>query len=140
MSDWSENTFRVFEDYYPDYAIRVIDQKNIGDMETVFVLDDGNKILFNEIGATIRFIRPLPSGQTRLTDEQWLKEFSRRVKKKMRLRGLTQTDLAEKLDISIVTTNRYVNGKRKPDYLLLQDLANILKCNINEITDFWYLY
>lgn len=140
MSDWSENTFRVFEDYYPDYAKQVIDQKDIGDMETVFVLDDGNKILFNEIGATIRFIRPLPPEQIRLTDEQWLKEFSRRVKKKMRLQRLTQADLSKQLDVSMPTVNRYVNGKSKPDYLLLQDLANVLKCNINEITDFWYLY
>ena len=32
MSDWSENTFRVFEDYYPDYAKQVVDQKDLGDM------------------------------------------------------------------------------------------------------------
>lgn len=140
MSNWSENTLKLFNEYWPSYTDKVIDQKEIGDFETVFTLTDGERILFDEMGCTLRFIHPIPPEQFHLFHEQWLKEFSRKVKKKMKIRRITQTELAEKLDISSVTVGRYVNGKRRPDYLFMLDLSNILNCDINEISNFWYLY
>ena len=139
MIDRNSNAFRLFECYDADSSKRAIDQVYIGDFETVFILDNGDRILFNELGNTITFIQPLPPEQIDLTEEQWLSEFSRKIKKKMKLKLFTQTDLADELGISRMSISRYVNGKRVPDYLLLKRFAKVLNCPLEEITDFWYL-
>ena len=139
MIDRNDNTFRLFEHYYTRSSERVIDQVYIGDFETVFILDNGDKTLFDELEKSIRFIPSLSAEQNELTEEQWLKEFSRKIKNKIKLKRFTQMELADELGISRMSISRYVNGKRVPDYLLLKRFAKVLNCPLEEITDFWYL-
>ena len=47
--------------------------------------------------------------------------------------GLTQSQLANKLNISPSTIGMYEQSRREPDYLTLIKMSNILKFSINEI-------
>ena len=43
--------------------------------------------------------------------------------------GLTQADLADKLDIALPTLSKYEKGHRSPDALLLSRMVKILECD-----------
>ena len=47
-------------------------------------------------------------------------------------KNITQSELAEKLNITNRTVSRWENGKNMPDYSILKDLCNILDIDINE--------
>ena len=47
--------------------------------------------------------------------------------------GLTQKDLAEKLNISDKTLSRWETGKQIPDSLIIPEIAKVLDISINEI-------
>ena len=139
MLDRNSNTFRLFE-YYEHYdppaSEQTVDEKYIGDFETIFILKDGSRILFDEITKSTRIIIPAIDE----SDDIWLKEFSRKIKKKMKFKRITQIELAASIGISRLTVSRYVNGQRVPDYLTLKKISKVLNCPLDEITDFWYLY
>ena len=49
--------------------------------------------------------------------------------------GLTQTALAEKLDVSQETITMWENGARKPNIIYLKKLAHILGCTTDELLE-----
>lgn len=139
MLDRNSNTFRLFEHYEhydPPASERTVDEKYIGDFETIFILKDGSRILFDEMTKSTRIIIPAIDE----SDDIWLKEFSRKIKKKMKFKRITQVELADRIGVSRLTVSRYINGQRVPDYLTLKKISKILNCPLDEITDFWYLY
>lgn len=139
MLDRNSNTFRLFEHYEPydpPASEQTVDEKYIGDFETIFILKDGSRILFDEMTKSTRIIIPAIDE----SDDIWLKEFSRKIKKKMKFKRITQIELADNIGVSRLTASRYVNGQRVPDYLTLKKISKVLNCPLDEITDFWYLY
>lgn len=147
MLDRNSNTFRLFEHYEhydPPASERTVDEKCIGDFETIFILEDGSRILFDEMTKSTRFVTQATDERTPISedimDDIWLKEFSRKIKKKMKFKRITQVELADRIGVSRLTVNRYINGQRVPDYLTLKKISKILNCPLDEITDFWYLY
>lgn len=48
-------------------------------------------------------------------------------------KGLTQEQLAEKLNVSSKSISRWENGNTMPDYSLLKGLCNELNINVNEL-------
>ena len=47
-------------------------------------------------------------------------------------KNITQSELAEKLNVTNRTVSRWENGKNMPDYSILKDLCNILEIDVNE--------
>lgn len=141
MVDYGSTAYNLFVAYAPfvELGMEVIDQKYIGDFETIFIMESGARILFDELNKSFRRIIPIPSEQEYLTDDQWLKEFSRKIKRKMKIAGLTQSELADILGVSRFIIAKYINGNKMPDYLLLRKMSKVFKCSFEDITDFWYL-
>ncbi len=48
-------------------------------------------------------------------------------------KGLTQSELAEKLGVTDKSISRWENGNTMPDYSLLKELCNELDINVNEL-------
>ena len=65
----------------------------------------------------------------------WRKKFGDKIKRLIHIRGMTQGQLAYKLGISDVTLSRYITGTCMPDPYRLQQIANILDCDINCLFD-----
>lgn len=125
--------------YYPTNKENIIDQKNIGDGEYMFYIDDGSKVRFDIIKRSMAYIKP----RTNLTiddiDTIWLKEFSRKLKRKLKLRRMTQKDFAQSIGVTYRSVYNYVYGKTVPDYLILRKMSRVLECDIEELTNFDYL-
>lgn len=134
-----ENTLRNFNDYTPFNAKDVVDQIYIGDFETLFKLADGSRIIFDENDNSFIDHMPREVEVNELPDKEWFAEFTRKLKKKLSFRFLTQKELAEGIGVSDVTISRYINGKRYPDIYTLRKIAKYLRCSVSEISEFDYL-
>ena len=55
------------------------------------------------------------------------------IKKKRKEKGLTQKELAEKLEITDRAISKWERGINCPDISLLKDLCKILETDINEL-------
>lgn len=137
MSYTNYDALYNFKLYYPNKNVEVIDQIYVGDGETVFTLSDGNKVLFDELTCGFMRIRPNETGE--LLDEDWRKEFKRRLRKKILFSRKSQKDIAEAIGISTNTMSNYVNGRRIPDARIIDRLARVLNCTANDLTNFDYL-
>ncbi len=48
-------------------------------------------------------------------------------------RGMTQEQLAEKLEVTRITVARYENGSRWPDREMLVRISEVLSCSVDEL-------
>ena len=69
-----------------------------------------------------------------MSDEELKKEFSKRLLRAIRRRGLTQTQLAEMSDISRVQISHYINGKMLPSFYNLQKIVAALNSSMDEFS------
>lgn len=53
------------------------------------------------------------------------KDLAERIYTARKSHGMTQAELAEKLNVAPSTIGMWEQGRRRPDYLLLQDLADV---------------
>ena len=67
------------------------------------------------------------------TDAGWKKEFARRLRKKIAMRGITQTNISELTGISQPLLSLYVQGKSLPSAQKVSALAKVLGCSVNDL-------
>ena len=70
------------------------------------------------------------------TDAGWKKEFARRLRKKMAMRGLTQATLGEMTGIGQPLLSLYTKGKTLPSVQKASALAKALNCSVNDLIGF----
>ena len=58
---------------------------------------------------------------------------TQRIKDLRKLQGLTQTDLAEKLGVSLSSVAMWETGKRTPGFKVLNDLSDLFDKSIDYI-------
>lgn len=129
----------LFKMMFPVYNDKIIDYMNIGDMETIFYMTDGSKVIFDALDRTAIYIKPRTDSDAELSEEEWRKEFSRKLKRKLALRNMTQKNLAVQTDISYNSISRYSRGERTPDIFIIKKIAKALNCEAAELMDFDYL-
>ncbi len=56
-------------------------------------------------------------------------QLGKRIKQARKKVGLTQMKLAKKIGVAYPTLNKYENGHRTPDSMLLANMADILDCD-----------
>jgi len=64
------------------------------------------------------------------------KKLGKRIQELRKLRGLTQSKLAEMIDVEVVTISRIENGSRFPKRENLENLADALNVEIKDLFDF----
>ena len=70
------------------------------------------------------------------TDVGWKKEFARRLRKKIAMRGITQVRLGELTEISQPLLSLYTQGKTLPSVQKASALAKALNCSVNDLIGF----
>ena len=70
------------------------------------------------------------------TDAGWKKEFARRLRKKIAMRGITQVMLSEMTRISQPLLSLYAQGKSLPSAQKVSALAKALNCSVNDLIGF----
>ena len=69
-------------------------------------------------------------------EKYWRKEFSNRLIRMMKVKGINQYDLADATDCSQSTISNYISGKKTPSSFMLYKLANVFNCNVEFFVDF----
>lgn len=130
---------RKFMILFPDYEDKIVSYDDIGDMDVCFGISDGGKVIFDTLNETARYISPRPVAVTELPQEEWLYEFSRKLKRKLSMINMTQKELSSNTRIPINTLGRYTRGERVPDIITTKKIAKALGCDVMELIDFDYL-
>lgn len=131
--------YRTLILYNSNLLGKVTGQRLIGDGESIFYLTDGRKFRFDYFNQRGYYLRDRERTNNRITDEEWIKEFSKKLKRKLLLKTISQKELANRLGLSEHTVSRYVNGHRQPTYIMIKHICEVLNCNISELTNFDYL-
>lgn len=64
--------------------------------------------------------------------DQLKKEFSKRLRIELRRKNMTQTELADLVDMSRAQINHYIKGKRLPSYYNLSKIVAALGCSMDK--------
>ena len=103
--------------YFPLIAKRSVSWKQTDLFELEINNEDGSIDIYNDMDHSLG--RKI---DTR-TDAGWKKEFARRLRKKIAMRGITQTNISELTGISQPLLSLYTQGKSLPSALKVSALA-----------------
>jgi transcriptional regulator with XRE-family HTH domain len=68
-----------------------------------------------------------------MTEETYRKEFGIRLRRLLRMKGMTQSDLADAIGITNAGLSGYINGKHTPSFYMVNKIARVLKCSVDEL-------
>lgn len=122
---------------YPDLYPKIVDICESDDMEYVLTLADGRVVIYDNLNHTVRAFTDVGKNLRReLTEQEWRTEFSKRLCRKIQLKGISQERLSELSGISIVSLSKYLNGKSTPSFYNATKLSKVLGCYVSELVDF----
>lgn len=122
--DWFALDFRSINSHAVEYV-------PVNDYEMIVRLDDGDSVMYDREKRTIR---NLPRDPSSMSEEQFRREFGYRLRRLMERRGMTQGELAERINSSQVTVSKYMCGKNTPSVFMVNKIAKTLNCSIDELT------
>ena len=85
---------------------------------------DGRKYIYDQ---TRNYLRPILYKHYELTEEEFKKEFSIRLRSYMSRHYITQEDMAKRIGTGQTMLYRYCNGLVLPSVYKIQLIANVLK-------------
>lgn len=134
----NENTMRKFTWQFGFIGKPVVDIP-IGNLETLFIMEDGRRIVYDEVDDIITTYERIDKDVNELSETDMRKEFSRKLKRAMRVRGYSQAKLGLKVGTNTMTINRFVNEKSLPTIYMACRLESVLGFPHGYFTDFSYL-
>lgn len=130
MKDFFDNIYDNFKRYYPNVEERAVEYFEKGPYELIVRLDNGTMLSYDDLEKSTRV---LPSDPNVMGEEQFRREFARRLRRQMYLKGVTQMQLANGADISEVSLSNYMTGKSTPSFFIVDKLAKVLKCHVDDL-------
>ena len=70
------------------------------------------------------------------TDAGWRKEFARRLRKKIAMKGITQDNLSKLTGIGQPLLSLYTQGKSLPSAQKVSAIAKAIGCSVNDLIGF----
>lgn len=131
-----EGILAEFKKYNPYISDKIVDWYPSGQMEITVKLSDGMKIAYDYISKSCHYIDGDCEIAYELDEDLYIDELARRIRKKLRLRGMSQEDLAAEANISRVSLSRYMNGRAMPSVYIVAKLARALRCSLTDLADF----
>ena len=130
--DASQMWFRNFSFYFDNLVDDVVDYYFDETCEELVIkLRDGRVIAYDEYSNKIRY---LPRGNEPPTEEVYKKEFCRRLRRRMYVKNITQTELSKRTGIGQDLSSRYISGKANPTLHNVYKIARALGCSIDELS------
>lgn len=131
-----ENEIYVdFARRFPSDADKSVDWSLFDKTQILIELNDGRKVLYDNMDKTCRSIRNVRSNEEN-NEERWRYEFSQRLRKKMQLRSIGQDELSNITGISRPMISRYASGQSIPSLYNAEKIAKALRCSITELVRF----
>ena len=125
-----EYLYENYKLYFPSFAKGCVSWKQTDLFELEIHNKDGSIDIYNDMNHSLG-----PKIDTS-TDSGWRKEFARRLRKKMAMKGITQVRLSELTGISQQLLSLYTQGKSLPSAQKVSALAKALGCSVNDLIGF----
>lgn len=74
-----------------------------------------------------------------ITEKEWRKIFSRRVKERMYNLDINQNELADKIGVTPAAISRYLRGTRTPRVDVIVKMSRVLDCSTDYLINFGYV-
>ena len=71
-----------------------------------------------------------------MTEMEWLRQFSERLREEMEGCGMTQKDLAHEAGLSEPTISHYLNAQRLPSIKSIVNICFVLGVDVDALTNF----
>lgn len=123
------NTFAV---RYLHYHDRIEKWREYDAVSVIVVLNDGITFLYDELDSRLRRIK-LFDHIDELTEDEWKSGFAYFLDKAIWESRMLISEVAEEVGISSVQLSRYLNKKAVPSAHVLQRIAAVLGCSIDDI-------
>lgn len=126
-----------FKNAYPSKRKEAIHYEPFGVSEILIFMKDGSKYVYNQQYHRLRCVqeaRIIPEPKP-ISDEEWLNEFSKKLRKAMKSRHINQRELSELTGISRQAINRYLNCEREPGITTVRKIANALDCKLSDLLE-----
>lgn len=118
-----------FKLHYPLTASNVHEFYYDSDLdELIFISDDNSLWCYEDVNNTVHCIS---DNYKNISDDEYKKEFGRRLQKIMLKKRITQDDLTEKTGISQCTISKYVNGISVPSFINAVKIADALHYSVD---------
>lgn len=125
-----EYLYENFKLYFPSFEKGCISWKQTDLFELEIHNKDGSIDIYDDMSHSLG-----PKIDTS-TDAGWKKEFARRLRKKIAMRGISQTNISELTGISQPLLSLYTQGKSLPSAQKVSSLAKTLNCSVNDLIGF----
>ena len=100
------------------------------DYELIVHLTDGTSVIYDGITGDCR---PLPSNARLMSERECTAEFGARLRRIMRRKSCTQSELSARTGISQAMISYYITGKRTPSFYNADRIAKALGCSTDDL-------
>lgn len=125
-----EHLYEDFKLYFPGFEKRCISWRQTDTFELEIDDEDGHVYIYNDMNHSFG---PKPDTST---DAGWRKEFARRLRKKIAMKGINQTNISELTGISQPLLSLYTQGKSLPSAQKVSAIAKAIGCSVNDLIGF----
>lgn len=132
----------VYDDFISNnqnLAKDIVDWYQSGQLEIVIKLRNGERLAYDFSNHTYRYLRKFKKSEYGLPDfseEEWSRGFANKLRKKMRIKGMSGKELAARSGVSEPRISQYLNGKTIPSAAAVARLAFALECSVSELS--WF--
>lgn len=107
--------------------------RRISSNEIEYETYDGERFVYSFITNEIRYITDCVDDNGEIDDGLWKEIFTNNLRRLIIKNGETQRSLANGIGVSLVSINKYVNGRAIPSAFVLHRMAKHFNCSVNDI-------
>ena len=122
--------YKNYKLHFPSFEKDCVGWKQTDLFELEINNKDGSIDIYNDMDHTLG-----PKINTG-TDVGWKKEFARRLRKKIAMKGITQDNLSKLTGIGQPLLSLYTQGKSLPSAQKVSAIAKAIGCSVNDLIGF----
>ena len=122
--------YENFKLYFPSIEKGCISWEQTDLFELEIHNKDGSIDIYNDMNHSLG-----PKIDTS-TDTGWRKEFARRLRKEIAMKGITQDNLSKLTGIGQPLLSLYTQGKSLPSAQKVSAIAKAIECSVNDLIGF----
>ena len=128
-----DTIFEKFKKEHPGLRDMIINWAPSGGLEIPVYLSDNTKVYYDYI--TERCVRMKHVEDEDMTEQDYREVVAYRIKTYMIRKGITQSDLAERMGVVRSTVRKWIDAKSTPSAYNVRKMSIIFKCSPNEIVN-----
>lgn len=122
------NMYESFKKRYAPINEEVVSWYPSDKFEIMVELKNGARLVYDDLDKSVRTIARPRNSQHLENEDEWRKEFSASLRKRLKMKGITQAELADRIGISSVSMSKYMNMKATPSGYMIHRMAEALGC------------